>query len=158
MLNLASPSNGYRGKSSSWYQKATGTPLHQALFASNATLNLLREALPKVPSERFAQPFAHILRHDTLLHPDELRSIAVSEGLGESIKFEGWLQNSTWEEVLPVKGKQWDGEENSVLFFNTGAHWSLVCLGLDASGLAKLGRAAVRFPLFSTLAPRSPPF
>lgn len=150
LLNLASLSNGYRGKSRSWHQKATGSPPHQALFASNATLDLLRRALPNVPAERFDQPFAHILRHDILLHPEELRAIAVVEGLGDAIKFEGWLQNKTWESVLPSKEKGWEGEENSVLFFNTGAHWSLACLGLDASGLAKLGRAAVSdFPTLS---------
>lgn len=165
LLNLPSPSNNYRGKSTSWYQKATGSPLHQALFASNATRELLRRALPNVPAPRFDQPFAHILRHDTLLHPEELRSIAVAEGLGETIKFEGWLQNSTWEAVLPSrKEEEWEGEENSVLFFNTGAHWSLVCLGLDASGLAKLGRAAVssfpssRVRLANLLAHRLAPF
>lgn len=147
MLNL--PSGNYKGNSNGWFQKATGSPLHQALFASNSTIALLAEALPHVPAERLRQPFAHLLRHDTLLDQAEMRPIAESLGLGGTFKFEGWLANSSWEEVLPKQAeKRWEGEQNSVLFFNTGAHWSLICLGLEKAGLGELARAVVSFHVF----------
>jgi len=112
----------------------TGPP-HNALTRLTLHLNprhslytFLQRSLPLVPKERFAEPVFQFLRNDLLLPFRDLELLFVKAGVkgwvGEKAGFfaqQAWLASLTSPEQ---PARLWEGEQDSVLVINTGAHWT----------------------------------
>ena len=98
----------------------------------------VREALPDVPLQRLKRPFITFVRNELLLDWPEIDSMLKEQGKTDWDPEGGWwLYNASYTEFLPTdRTPKWPGEQNSILFFNTGAHWSANRFKLDDQAVA----------------------
>ncbi|KZT55837.1 hypothetical protein CALCODRAFT_484482 [Calocera cornea HHB12733] len=109
----------------------------------------LRSRLPHVPASRFDEPIVDYMRSDLLFSYDELDPIFERVGFHHApYEYTPFASQFPWQSHLPNATARWEGEQDSILILNTGAHWSPARWATNAEEYTKgyLGVALALLP------------